>query len=107
MPVRLSSTFAVLVNELVSNALKHGSGSIQVLFGVQSGTARLEVLDEGNGFPDGFNPSHAANTGLDLIESLSQVDLEGSVRYENRSDGGGHVTIEFPVPSLMKTPGES
>jgi PAS domain S-box-containing protein len=106
LPVRLSSTFAVLVNELVSNALKHGSGKIHVSFRVQDDTAILTVTDEGTGFPEGFDPVSAANTGLDLIDSLSRVDLGGDVRYENQTEGGARVVIEFPVPSLVKTPGE-
>ncbi len=106
LPVRQSTTFAVLVNEMVSNALKHGAGAIHVGFRVEGDTALLEVLDEGPGFPPDFNPERAANTGLDLIGSLSRMDMRGSARYENRAEGGARVVVEFPVPSLLKTPGE-
>ena len=106
LPVRQSTTFAVLVNELVSNALKHGAGEIHVGFCVEGSSAFLQVEDEGPGFPPNFNPAQAANTGLDLISSLSRMDMRGSVRYENREAGGARVVVEFPVPSLVKTPGE-
>ncbi len=106
LPVRQSSTFAVLVNELISNALKHGEGAIHVQFRVEEGTARLAVMDEGQGFPEDFDPARAANTGLDLIGSLSRMDMRGGVRYTNRPEGGACVVIEFPVPKLTKTPGE-
>ena len=106
LPVRQSTTFAVLVNELVSNALKHGRGEIRVCFRVENNIASLEVMDQGPGFPVGFDPERAANTGLDLTDSLSRMDLRGSVRYENRPEGGARIVVEFPVPSLMKTRGE-
>ncbi len=106
LPVRQSTTFAVLVNEMVSNALKHGAGTIHVRFRVADSAASLQVEDEGPGFPPDFNPARAANTGLDLINSLSRMDMRGSARYENREQGGARVVVEFPVPSLVKTPGE-
>lgn len=106
LPVRQSTTFAVLVNELVSNALKHGAGEIHVRFCVEGNTAALQVEDEGPGFAPNFDPVSAANTGLDLISSLSRMDMRGDARYENRAEGGARVVVEFPVPSLLKTPGE-
>ncbi len=103
LPVRQSTTFAVLVNELVSNALKHGAGEIHVNFSVADNIAVLQVLDEGAGFPPGFDPFMAANTGLDLIDSLARMDMHGSVRYENRAEGGARVVVEFDVTELGKT----
>lgn len=98
LPVRQSTAVAVLINELVSNALKHGKGEIRISFDVEDNTAILQVQDEGPGFPENFTPGSAANTGLDLIASLSQMDLRGGVRYENRQEGGARVVIRFPVP---------
>jgi two-component sensor histidine kinase len=50
LPVRLGSSLAGLVNELVSNAIKHGKGTIEISFHVPSGEAHLEVSDEGQAF---------------------------------------------------------
>ncbi|MCW3052009.1 MAG: domain S-box, partial [Chthonomonadales bacterium] len=66
MPVRHVTTLTVLVNELVSNAIKHGQGEIHLAFAVREGRAVLEVLDRGPGFPDRFDVATAANTGLEL-----------------------------------------
>jgi PAS domain S-box-containing protein len=98
--IQQSSSLAMLVNELVSNAVKHGRGDIELRFAVTSGLARLEVTDQGPGFPNGFDPKVNANTGMELIESLAQWDLRGEVYYENRPtiDGGGAcVLVEFPL----------
>lgn len=100
LPVRHSTTVAVLVNELISNSLKHGKGTIEVGLAIQDRTATLEVRDSGPGFPEDFNPETAANTGLDLISSLTTIDLAGTVRYENRPEGGARVLITFPIPAI-------
>jgi PAS domain S-box-containing protein len=106
LPVRHSTTLAVLVNELVSNALKHGAGVISIGFHVTGEVATLEVRDQGKGFPCDFDPARAANTGLDLIESLARMDLHGEVCFENQTGGGARVVIRFPIPHLASTPGE-
>ena len=104
---RQSASFAMLVSELVSNAIKHGAGLIEVSLRVvpasdaAPGTPskpplRLEVHDAGAGFPANFNPKKAANTGLQLIESMGKWDLRGSVEFTNRTEGGACVTAVFP-----------
>jgi PAS domain S-box-containing protein len=99
LPIRKGTSLAVLVNELVSNAVKHGMGEIVIALTAGGETIRLEVCDDGDGFPAGFDPNAAAHTGLELIESLSRWDLQGDVRYENRPEGGARVVVIFPAPS--------
>lgn len=99
LPLKSVSSFVLLVNELVSNAHKHGSGEIRIrLARMETTNVRLEVHDDGPGFPDGFDPSLSANTGLQLIESLGAWDLGGSIRYENRPEGGACVSVTFTLP---------
>jgi PAS domain S-box-containing protein len=96
--MRQGTALAVLVNELVSNAVKHGSGDIQVRLIANGDTAELTVEDEGPGLPAGFNPATDAHTGVELIENLSRWDLQGVTAYENRPQGGARVRIRFSVP---------
>lgn len=109
LPVSQSAALALLVNELVSNAIKHGRGEIEITlqFSDEAPTgqeaddvrwARLEVSDYGPGFPDGFDPQQSASTGLELIESAARWDLKGTLSYENRPEGGGRIVVVFPVP---------
>jgi two-component sensor histidine kinase/PAS domain-containing protein len=99
LPMRHGTSLAVLVNELVSNAVKHGGGQINVTLTAEKGLAQLEVCDDGPGFPEGFEPQKAANTGLELIDTLSRLDLRGTTTFHNRPQGGACVTVEFPLPS--------
>ena len=97
LPVQDGTSLALLVSELVSNAVKHGRGEIELTFHVTGNTARLEVCDDGPGFPEGFDPAVAGNTGLSLIDSTGRYELEGTITYENRSEGGARVAIVFPM----------
>lgn len=94
---RQGAALAILVNELVSNAIKHGKGDIHVIFTAGGKEARLVVRDDGPGFPAGFDAVQAANTGLELVEMLARWDLQGETRYETRSEGGARVVVEFPT----------
>jgi PAS domain S-box-containing protein len=98
LPIHYSTTLAILVSELVSNAIKYGRGDVEVAFTVQDNIARLEVCDEGDGFAADFKTRVRVSTGLDLVESLVQLDLKGSAYFENRPAGGARVRIEFPLP---------
>ncbi len=100
LPVKLINSLAILVNELIANAVKHGRGEIELCMIVEKGghDAHLEVTDDGPGFPDGFDARHAANTGLELVDAVSRYDLGGRVSFQNRPEGGARVVVVFPIP---------
>jgi PAS domain S-box-containing protein len=92
-----SASLSLLVSELVNNALKHGAGDITIELLRAGAEARLVVRDEGKGFPEGFDPRTAAHTGLDLVLDIAPLDLRGEVAFTNHPEGGGCVTITFPI----------
>ncbi len=100
MPTDKATALALVVNEMVSNALKHSAGRIEIAFTVQEARARVVVEDDGKGFPEGFNAYRAANTGLELLDSLTRHDLGGSVHFSNCPEGGGCVEATFPLPAV-------
>jgi GAF domain-containing protein len=91
-------SLALVVNELLTNALKHGKRNAEVLLRREQEGMALEVLDDGPGFPEGFDPLLAANMGLEIVESLIKTDLKGHSYYETRDEGGGRVRVLFPLP---------
>ena len=103
LSIKQASSLTLLVNELVSNAVKHGgAGDIEISLVREGDQGRLEVKDCGKGFPADFNPRKAANTGLNLIETLGRHDLRGEIAYLNRSseetaESGGCVVVTFPI----------
>jgi two-component sensor histidine kinase len=98
LSARQGTSLALIVNEIISNALKYGAGNIEVSLTVERKKAILRVYDEGPGFPEGFDPIKAANTGLELVHNLSQWDLGGEVQFSTRESGGGCVTVTIPLP---------
>jgi two-component sensor histidine kinase len=93
---RQASAVALITNELVANAAKHGCGSIRLVLTTEGERARLIVEDDGPGFPPDFSPATAAHTGLELLQSLASWDLAGEVALENRPGTGARVRVTFP-----------
>ena len=97
LPGKQAASLALIANEFVSNAVKHGKGDVEVALRAQENTATLEVCDDGPGFPPGFDPETAAHTGLELIENIARHDLRAKTAYENRPEGGARVVLTFPT----------
>ena len=101
-PVSLSVNAAVpcglILNELVSNALKHafcnradGQVAVSLLSGIQ-GRVRLDVRDNGTGLPEGFDWRQSQSLGLRLVQMLAG-QLHAAV--EVTSIEGVEFTISF------------
>jgi two-component sensor histidine kinase len=88
---------ALVLNELVSNALKHAgtdNGRIGIQLANQGGTVTLDVSDDGNGLPEGFDPLAGSSLGMKLVEALT-LQLGGSLSWTNR--GGAEFTVCFDI----------
>lgn len=97
LPIGQLASLSLLVSELVSNAVKHADGAIDVALERKTDTVRLTVCDNGSGFPPDFDPRTSANIGLELIMSMARHDLRGEVEFTNRAEGGACVVITFPT----------
>ncbi len=98
LPVKQGMSLAVLINELVCNAVKHGGHKVELEVAVIDENVRLEVCDDGPGFAETFDPKRSASYGLELVESVGRLDLGGHTSYTNRSTGGACVNVTFPLP---------
>jgi PAS domain S-box-containing protein len=97
--VDAASSSGLIVNELVSNALKHAfpggrRGHVRVTLRVAGGEAVLVVADDGVGMPAAVDPGKPATLGLKLVSILAE-QLAGTVAVE-RSEGT-RFTIRFPL----------
>ncbi len=97
LSARQGTSLALIVNELVSNAIKYGKDIIGISFSLVEGGAVLEVSDNGPGFAADFDPVKAANTGLDLVQHLSHWDLGATVAFENGDEGGARIQVTIPI----------
>lgn len=85
----------LIVNELVTNAAKHGEGRVDVVYEVGNGSHELIVSDEGRNLPDQFDPAAASKSlGLRVVRSLAK-QLGGELTAGRRPDGGSCFKVTF------------
>lgn len=105
--LKQGSAFILIVNELVSNAVKHGASQVEILLkllpentsAAGSPKAQLSVCDNGPGFPEDFDPEQAANTGLELVQMMGRWDLNAELSFTNLPSAGACVRLNFPLQS--------
>ena len=91
----------LIVNELVTNSLKHAfasgrQGEVSVsLERDSSGRARLSVSDTGPGLPEDFDARRSKSLGMQLVGDLSR-QLGGQL--EIRPGPGASFSVIFPAP---------
>jgi two-component sensor histidine kinase len=102
--VKQATSLALIVAELISNALKHGLGWVEVTLEERDGGNVLEVCNDGDGFRADFDPLTSANTGLMLIDTLVRYDMRGTVAFEN-FERGARVRVSFPSPDASTAEG--
>jgi two-component sensor histidine kinase len=99
LPTTLIQPVGLLVNELVTNAAKHGSGKVNVSYRCEDACS-IAVCDEGGGLPAGFDPqAESSGLGMKIVTVLAR-QLGGTVvAGKNRAGTGACFTVEFPKPS--------
>ena len=106
LPLKQSGSFALLINELVSNALKHGKGSVEISLTQVANKGILKIHDEGVGFSADFDPKKASHIGLELIDSLVKWDMHGEMTFTTPPEGGGLIEVSFPIPAMPSSDAE-
>lgn len=62
----------LILNELVTNAAKHGDGRIDVTLDATARGARITVCDQGQGLPAGFDPARSSKSlGMKVVSVLA------------------------------------
>ena len=87
----------LIVNELVSNALKHAfpnqaNGEIIVTLQELENAVLVEIHDTGKGLPESINPAAPTSLGLNLVQNLTK-QLSGRLDFKN--EGGLKVQLTF------------
>jgi anti-sigma regulatory factor (Ser/Thr protein kinase) len=84
---------ALMVSELVTNALVHGIGTISLRIDVEAAALRVEVSDEGNvALAPSPTPGAHGGWGLRIVDQLADDwgVLEGSTKVWFRLAGSSH-----------------
>ena len=97
LPNDVAIPLALIVNELLTNAVKHGAHghdapTVRVAFTVDRTGLRLVVEDEGSGFD--LQEVRRSSSGLQLVEGLVR-QLDGQLSVSR--DPATQVTVEFSL----------
>ena len=89
----------LVINELVSNALKYAfigraSGSIAVSMRTSDDdTITLTVKDDGEGMPEDFDIYNTNTLGLHIVRNLVEEQLKGKIEFKRNK--GTEIYVEF------------
>ncbi|MGI8643373.1 MAG: sensor histidine kinase, partial [Thermomicrobiales bacterium] len=102
VPSRQATILALLINELISNAISHGfekrdHGQVTVRASRQQDMVTVEVENDGKSLPEGFVPAESSGLGMKIVQRLVTSDLRGSFRIESPAVDGTIATITFPL----------
>jgi PAS domain S-box-containing protein len=95
--VKVLSPLGIIVNELLTNALKHAftgkeDGTIDVFASVKNDHVTLVVEDNGVGIPESIDMNNTSGMGLELVSMLT-AQIDGTIRIDRRR--GARFVLEF------------
>jgi two-component sensor histidine kinase len=112
LPAGVATPLAVVLNELLQNAVDHAYPGALDLTG-EPGKVRVEiertdpelvlrVTDDGVGLPPGFDLDGATGLGLSIVRTLVTSELSGDISVRNGSGPGDRpgtqVQLRVPIP---------
>lgn len=91
LPLSKATSLALVINELVQNAVEHGfrsrdTGRIWIRLEEDENNVQVTVFNDGEPLPEGFDPGRAHSLGLRIVNDLVRGGLGGTFVMEN-SDG--------------------
>lgn len=97
---KVATPLSLVVTELIHNALEHGlekSGTKLTIESSRLGeNAMITIIDDGVGLPDGFSIVQSSNLGLQIVRTLTENELRGTIDLV-RTERGTEAQLRFPV----------
>ena len=118
LPAEIATPLAVVVNELIQNAVDHAfpggpdgadaahgpadQHHVWVNLDRTDGEVVVDIRDDGVGLPQGFSIEASRGLGLSIVHSLVTTELSGSIQVKD--DGGTWVHLVVPLPAVAPGP---
>jgi two-component sensor histidine kinase len=103
LPSEYATPLALALTELVTNAVEHGlagrSGQVEIVADRSDETLTVKVVDNGSGLPEG---KVGTGLGTQIVRTLIQGELSGTIDWHTMMGAGTEVTIEVPLRYLKK-----
>ncbi|WP_116706925.1 sensor histidine kinase [Actinomycetospora cinnamomea] len=102
LPAVMATPLVMVVTELVSNALEHGfaeraSGCVVITATRTAATLEVEVRDDGRGLPETFSLERAPGLGLQIVRTLVDSELAGTLSIRPGEDVGTRAVLRVPL----------
>jgi two-component system, sensor histidine kinase PdtaS len=103
LPAEVATTLSLVLTELVQNAVEHGfpdarDGVVRVRFARSDGGLQVRVEDDGAGLPAGFALAGSTRLGLQIVRTLVESELRGSLVLASRPGGGTRAEVVLDLP---------
>jgi two-component sensor histidine kinase len=104
VPGEVATPLAVVLNELMQNAVDHAfphadgesvDGRVRVVLGREAAELVIQVVDDGVGLPSDFSLDTSRGLGLSIVHTLVTSELGGSI--EMRDVNGTQVNVRIPM----------
>ncbi len=101
LPSKQATALALVMNELIANALEHAfslngqEGRLTIATAQDGAQVTVTIADNGRGLSSDFDLAARRGLGLQIVQTLVEKDLAGSLRLQNVSEGGTQATLTF------------
>jgi two-component sensor histidine kinase len=101
LPSEIATPLALIMAELIQNSVEHAFGSrktsasVGVEMARRPGELRVRVSDDGMGLPEGFALDRDANLGLQIVRTLVESELGGTITLQ--SGNGTRAELRIPL----------
>jgi two-component sensor histidine kinase len=97
---KVATPLSLVITELVANAIEHGlaqSGNrVEVIFSRTGNSCEVRVEDDGAGLPESFSLKTNSNLGLQIVRTLTESELNGSLQLF-RAQVGTVAQLHFEI----------
>jgi two-component sensor histidine kinase len=104
LPAEIATPLAMVLNELLLNAVEHGfpgGGEVDAEVVISAHRFRrqlhVSVADNGRGLPEGFDLDTADRLGLQIVRTLARGELRGTIEMRTRAGGGTEAVVVVPL----------
>ncbi|WP_169080201.1 sensor histidine kinase [Microcella alkalica] len=104
LPSEYATPLALALTELVTNAVEHGlvgrgDGEVEIIATRSDDGLTVKVRDNGGGLPEG---KVGTGLGTQIVRTLIQGELGGTIDWHTLEGEGTEVTIEVPLLYLRR-----
>ncbi len=101
-----ATPLALVLTELVTNAVEHGlrdrGGTVTVLAERNGSSLRTTIRDDGVGLPEGFSAVSSGGLGTQIVQALVSGEMQGRISWSAGPEGGTEVTVQVTVQKPVR-----